>query len=168
MHEAAETREADWRWWMSGCFCAVGCGGAVEGVVALLCEAQFCGEGADVVFVVGEALRWEDVSVYGEWAEREARPQHTSTCDLLAHVLELILELSHFRRVVQIATSHAQRRIMRIGFALLSLIIPVLGSHGCVVVVVVVVVLGPAVVEYIHGSHKQGGTRASAPLCLEG
>jgi hypothetical protein len=63
---------------------------------------------------------------------------------------------------------------MRIRFALLGLVVPVLGSHGCVVVVfvvvvvVVVVVLGPAVVEYIHGSHKQGGTRASAPLCLEG
>ena len=92
-----------------------------------------------------------------------ARPQRTSTRDLLAHVLKLILELSHFRRVIQIATSHTQRRIMRVRFTLLGLVFPVLGSHVCVVVVVVVV-LGPAVVEYIHGSHKQGGTRASAPL----
>jgi hypothetical protein len=53
---------------------------------------------------------------------------------------------------------------MRVRFALLVLVIPVLGSHGCVVVVVVFV-SGPAVVEYIHGSHKQGGsTRASAHL----
>ena len=59
MHEASEAREADRWWWMPGCFCAVGCGGAVEGVVALFREAQFCGEGADVVFVVGEALCWE-------------------------------------------------------------------------------------------------------------
>jgi hypothetical protein len=87
--------------------------------------------------------------------------QRTSTRDLLAHVLELILQLPHFRRVIQIATSHTQRRIMRVRFTLLGLVVPVLGSHGSVVVVVV---LGPAVVEYIHGSHKQGGTQASAPL----
>lgn len=56
MHEAAEAREADWCCGLSCCFCALDSGGAVEGVVALLCEAQFGGEGADVVFVVGEAL----------------------------------------------------------------------------------------------------------------
>lgn len=56
MHEAAEAREADWCGWLACCFCALDSGGAVEGVVALLCEAQFGGEGADVVFVVGEAL----------------------------------------------------------------------------------------------------------------
>jgi len=63
VHKAAKARKADRCCCSRCCFCALGRGGAVEGVVALLREAQFCGEGADVVFVVGKALRWKTDSM---------------------------------------------------------------------------------------------------------